>query len=29
VIVGSIGVVNSNLRGRVNSEPSILVSEEE
>jgi hypothetical protein len=29
VIVGSVGVVNSNLRSRVNSEPSILVSEEE
>jgi len=29
VIVGSIGVVNSNLRSRVNSEPSVLVSEEE
>jgi hypothetical protein len=29
VIVGSVGVVNSNLRSRANSEPSILVSEEE
>jgi hypothetical protein len=29
VIVGSLGVVNSNLRGIVNSEPSVLVSEEE
>jgi hypothetical protein len=29
VIVGSVGVVNSNLRSRVNSEPSVLVSEEE
>jgi hypothetical protein len=29
VIVGSVGMVNSNLRSRVNSEPSVLVSEEE
>jgi|GEM_PF-5207053 hypothetical protein len=29
VIVGSIGVVNSNLRSRANNEPSVLVSEEE
>jgi hypothetical protein len=29
VIVGSVGIVNSNLRGRVNIEHSILVSEEE
>ena len=29
VIVGSVGIVNSNLRSRVNSEPSVLISEEE
>jgi hypothetical protein len=29
VIVGSIGVVNSNLRSRANNEPSVFVSEEE
>ena len=29
VIVGSLGVVNSNLRARVDKEPSVLVTEDE
>ena len=29
VIVGSLGVVNSNLRARANKEPSVLVTEDE
>ena len=29
VVVGSIGVINSNIRSRISSEPSVLVSEEE
>ncbi|MED5452826.1 MAG: hypothetical protein VX493_05885, partial [Candidatus Thermoplasmatota archaeon] len=29
VIVGSLGIVNSNLRGRTDKEPSVLVIEEE
>ena len=29
VVVGSIGVINSNIRSRISSQPSVLVSEEE
>ena len=29
VIVGSLGIVNSNLRARVDKEPSVLVTEDE